>query len=128
LAADALAAAASTKNTMVGLSFAVGFGEFFQILSALNSSPWTMESFAGDPAKLASAKGYVVQSVIVANVAFGFSAWLQRSPWILLGSATASGYAWWLYGRAARRGKAAGSEGWGSGVDTSLKGASWTRP
>jgi hypothetical protein len=106
---------------LAGLSFAVGFGEFFNVVSALKSSPWTIENMGADAGKRNSDHEYTWHAIIVGNGAFGLAAWLQRQPWILVGSLTASGYIFWLYRRAGQRAQATGSEGWGTGQDTGLK-------
>jgi len=54
---------AGPGNAVAGLAFMVAFGEAFNIVSALNSSPWTAENFGGDPAKEASVRKWVHQSI-----------------------------------------------------------------
>ena len=111
----------SAEAAVAGLSFAVGFGEFFNVVSALKSSPWTIENMGADAGKRNSDREYTWHAIIVGNGAFGLAAWLQRQPWILVGSLTASGYIFWLYRRAAQRAMITQSEGWGTGQDTGLK-------
>lgn len=106
---------------LAGLSFAVGFGEFFNVVSALKSSPWTIENMGADSGKLGSDREYTWHAVIVGNGAFGLAALLQRQPWILVGSLTASGYIVWLYWRAGKRAQISGSEGWKTGQDMGLR-------
>lgn len=82
------------------------------VFSALNSSPWTSESFGGDPAKAASCRSYVKQSIgITAFYCFG-SAALAQNWWPIIGWALASAFMYWTYERALKRAEASGSQQW----------------
>ena len=98
-AAAALLFIASSTNAM-------------DVYSALNSSPWTAESFGGDPEKAAACREYVHHALAVtAFYAFAGAA-VGRSPWPIIGFVPAAGYMYWLYWRALNRAQAKGSEGW----------------
>lgn len=80
--------------------------------STLNSSPWTAESFGGDPDKLASLKEYVAHAVVFSLAFAGISAWIAESWMPVVGSVGANAYLVWLYSRAANRAADKGSTGW----------------
>lgn len=80
--------------------------------STLNSSPWTAESFGGDPDKLDSLKEYVAHAVVFSLTFAGISAYLAGSWMPVVGSAAANAYLVWLYSRAAQRAQDRGSQGW----------------
>lgn len=95
----------------VGL-FLVACAESFNIFSAMNSSPWTAENFGADEQKAQSCRRYVYIS-LVANEALGFGAsLLAHNWWPLFGTTAVSGFMWYTYDRALKRGMAAGSTGW----------------
>ncbi len=80
--------------------------------SALNSSPWTAESFGGDPGKLASLRSYVSHAVVFSMVYAVAASVIAGSLWPIAGAATANAYLWWLYDRAAGRAQEKGSTTW----------------
>lgn len=82
------------------------------VFSALNSSPWTAESFAGDQAKRDACMEYVRHSLIVTAFYCWGSAAIARNIWPIIGWALAAIYMYWLYTRALARGQASGSTSW----------------
>lgn len=80
--------------------------------SALNSSPWTAESFGGDPEKEKSMREYVYHAIGVTAFYAIVSAAIARNAWPIIGALIANVYMYWLYDRAARRAKAKGSTSW----------------
>ena len=82
------------------------------VFSALNSSPWTAESFAGDQAKRDACMEYVKHSLAVTAFYCFSAAILAKNVWPIIGWAIAAIYMYWLYTRALARGQAAGSQGW----------------
>lgn len=98
----------------VGL-FMVAAAESFNIFSAMNSSPWTAENFGADKQKADSCKRYVAIS-IVANEALGLGAsLLAHNWWPLVGTTAVSGFMWYIYYDALKKGAETNSTGWGSG-------------
>lgn len=83
------------------------------VYSALNSSPWTAESFGGDERKREACLEYVHHSLAVTAFYNVTAALLARSIWPLIGWALASGYMYWLYTRALARAVESGSQAWG---------------
>lgn len=86
--------------------------------STLNSSPWTAESFGGDPAKMKSLREYVTHAAVY-STAYCVAAALLAPPGLkvypILGSVINNAYLIWLYRRAAGRAQASGSSDWASG-------------
>lgn len=103
---------ASRQRSVSAVLFMVGGMYTLDAYSALNSSPWTAESFGGDPDKLASLKEYV-RHAIVFSLGFTLAASvIDGSLWPITGSAIANAYLWWLYNRAAQRAVERGSTTW----------------
>lgn len=88
----------------------IGLG--FEIMSALNSSPWTAENFGSDPKRAQSCWKYTLQGVCI-NAAMGAGAsYLTESWWPLLGTSAVSIYLGYTYWAALQRGLASGNTGW----------------
>jgi hypothetical protein len=98
-AAAALLFIASSTNAM-------------DVYSALNSSPWTAESFGGDPEKAAACREYVWHALAVTSFYAGAGAVIGKSPWPIIGFVPAAGYMYWLYWRALNRAVERDSKGW----------------
>jgi hypothetical protein len=113
--------AAGTAATL----FLIGYYEFFNLVGALNSSPWTAESFGGDPAKNESARRYVKHAVVNGALASGAGVLIGRTWWPLIGTALAAAYTWWLYDKALNRASATGSIGFQSPTGQGWKGLGW---
>ena len=106
---DAGGGAAAAGNATL---FLIGYYEFFNLVGALNSSPWTAESFGGDPDKAASARKYVRHAMLNGALASGAGVVIGRKWWPLIGTALAAGYTWWLYDKALDKAQETGSVGW----------------
>ncbi len=94
------------------------------VYSALNSSPWTAQSFGADPEKRAACMEYVHHSLAVTAFYCGAAAVLANNIWPIIGWALASGYMYWLYKRALARAVASGSTSWGAASSSSSEPAS----
>lgn len=82
------------------------------VFSALNSSPWTSESFGADPDKAKSCRRYVYHSLgVTAFYSFSAAA-LALSMWPIYGWAIAAAYMWVLYDKALKKAAASGSTSW----------------
>jgi hypothetical protein len=82
------------------------------VMSALNSSPWTSENFGADPEKAKTSREYVMHSVGVSTAFCVSSAVIAGSWWPIVGAVVTNGYLFWIYDRALKRGAACGSTGW----------------
>jgi len=86
----------------------------FEVMSALNSSPWTAENFGGDSDKAASCREYTLIAVGI-NIALGVGTSLLVGSWYpLVGVCAISVFMYWIYERAIARGRERNSTGWGS--------------
>lgn len=75
--------------------------------SALNSSPWTAETFsAGDEDRERACKEYVWHACGFCAAYALASAFMAQSWWPIIGMSVTLGYMVWLYMRALARGKA----------------------
>lgn len=82
------------------------------VYSALNSSPWTAQSFGADPEKRKACMEYVHHSLgVTAFYAISASV-LSKNWWPIIGWAIASAYMYWLYKRALNRAQESGSKSW----------------
>lgn len=113
---------------MAGLEDATGRNELSAILflqasmntldaySTLNSSPWTAESFGADERRAKALKEYVAHAVGYSMLYAIAAAILARGPRatsaILAGAIITNVYLVYLYTRASKRGRAAGSSDW----------------
>lgn len=82
------------------------------VYSALNSSPWTAQSFGADPEKRRACMEYVYHSIGVTAFYAIAAAVLAENPWPVIGMALADGYMFWLYRRALNRAMQSGSRSW----------------
>jgi hypothetical protein len=93
--------------------------------STLNSSPWTAESFGGDPAKMASLRKYVGHAAGYSTIYCVAAGVVAGSWWPVFGALVNNAYLWWLYRGAAQRGAQTGSLGWQSQTGQGWKGLAW---
>jgi hypothetical protein len=117
--------AAATARGLAALLFITGYYEFFNLAGAFLSSPWTMESFGGDPGKNASAKRYVKGTAIRGALVSGAGAVISGQAWPLIGTVIAAGDLWVTYMRALQRSESSGSVSWESPSGQGLKGLAW---
>lgn len=82
------------------------------VYSALNSSPWTAQSFGADPDKRKACMEYVHHSIAVTAFYAIAASLLARNPWPIIGMTIADVYMYWLYRRALDRAQASGSHDW----------------
>lgn len=83
------------------------------VYSALNSSPWTAQSFGGDPEKAKSCRHYVYQSIGVTMFYGVAGSVIAKSPWPIIGTIIADVYMFSLYEHALRKAASSGSGSWG---------------
>lgn len=107
------------------LLFVTGYYEFFNLAGAFLSSPWTMESFGGDPGKNKSARGYVKRTVARGALVSGTGVIISGVWWPLIGTAIAAGDLWLTYNGALNRSEETGSVGWQSASHEGWKGLGW---
>lgn len=109
---------APVRNAAAALLFMQSGTMAMDVYSATNSSPWTAESFGGDPAKETALWGYVRHAMVISALYGGGAAIISTDGlWVypVVGTLLGNGYMWWLYKRAVDRSKTAGSKGWSDG-------------
>lgn len=112
---------------VLALQFIVPFYEFFNVVSALESSPWTISKVGADPAAADDMRTLLLHAVVIGNGA-AFAGVLIGGSWLpLAGSAAASVYCWWLYNKWAL-GKAQKTQPGGAGSDAKGSMLSWGNP
>jgi hypothetical protein len=116
--------AAAGRGTAATL-FLIGYYEFFNLVGALNSSPWTAESFGGDPGKNESARRYVKHAVVNGVLASGAGVLIGGMWWPLIGTAAAAAYTWWIYDQALRKAEVTQSVGFQSPTNRGWGKAAW---
>ena len=112
-------------NAIGAVLFLNGYYEFFNLAGAFLSSPWTMESFGGDPGKNASARGYVRKTVVRGALVSYAGVLISGMWWPLIGTAIAAGDLWLTYNGALSRSEKSGSVGWTDQSGTGWKGLAW---
>lgn len=105
-------AAFDTRRMLAGLLFLEGSMYTLDAYSTLNSSPWTAESFGGDPQKADACLYYVRHAVVYSSLFTFASGAIAGSYMPLIGSAANNTYLYWLYKRALRRARSSGSTTW----------------
>lgn len=111
---DELAGISKDKRTLSAILFLAASTNAFDAYSALNSSPWTAESFGGDPEKEKSLKEYVNHALVITTFYGVSSAFIAENIWPIIGTFLADAYMYWLYKRAIQRARVRGSTEWGT--------------
>jgi hypothetical protein len=117
--------AAVPVRMLAGLLFITGYYEFFNLAGAFLSSPWTMESFGGDPGKNASARSYVKKTAARGALVSGVGVLITGVWWPLIGTAIAAGDLWLTYNGALNRADKSGSVAFQSPSGQGWKGLAW---
>lgn len=117
--------AAVPVRMLAALLFITGYYEFFNLAGAFNSSPWTAESFGGDPGKNASARRYVNKTIIRGVAVTGAGVAISGTWWPLIGTTLAAADCWWTYDQALRKAERTGSVSFESPSGEGWKGLAW---
>jgi hypothetical protein len=115
VAGEETLATSGGKRGTAAMLFLGGVYVSLDAMSTLNSSPWTAESFGGDPEKEDSLKEYVCHALGVSTALSLLSGsiagqGLWWSP--VLGTLLVNAYLFFLYMRAIRRARERGSTDW----------------
>lgn len=118
-----------TADAVAALLFLGAINETMQAYGTLNSSPWTAESFGADDRRAAALREYVAHAVVFSMLTGGMAAYIAQGRKatysIMGGTVLVNGYLVWLYARASRRGRAAGSSDWASGPQAAQGAPGW---
>ena len=92
----------SSRNNrgIQGLGFASGVYIAYDTMSTLNSSPWTHETFGGNPGKAESAQRYVRMAMLRSTGLALITSWLMNSITPLLGASVANADLFYVYWKA----------------------------
>jgi hypothetical protein len=100
------------KDALSAILFLAGATNALDACSTLNSSPWTAESFGGDPEKAKSCREYLNHAMGI-TLAYGLAASaIAKNPYPFYGTVIIDAYLYWLYDRALKRAVASKSTGW----------------
>lgn len=102
----------AARRALAAVLFLQASTNAMDAFSALNSSPWTAENFGADEEKAKSCREYVLHAIAVTAFYGIAAAAIARSMWPILGTLIADVYLWFLYSRALKRGREAGSVKW----------------
>jgi hypothetical protein len=104
------------SNAVAALLFLNSSMNTLDAYSTLNSSPWTAESFGADERRAAALREYVshavTYSMLYAIAASIIAKNKRTTAAILTGAVVTNLYLVFLYSRASRRGREAGSDSW----------------
>jgi len=89
-----------TNRSIQGLGFAAGVYLAYDTMSTLNSSPWTHETFGGDPGKATSAQRYVRLAIVRSTALAALTSWLMGSIMPLVGASVANADLFYVYFKA----------------------------
>lgn len=104
---------AFTRNDGAAILFLASSTYAMDAFSALNSSPWTAQTFsAGDPEREKACKEYVYHAIGFCAIYAFASAALARSMWPIIGMGLTLTYMYWLYMRALKRGREQSNTEW----------------
>jgi len=103
-------------NAIAALLFLNSSMNTLDAYSTLNSSPWTAESFGADERRAAALREYVAHAVVYSMLYAVAASVIARGKMatgaILVGAVVTNAYLVFLYARASRRGREAGSASW----------------
>jgi len=91
-----------------GLGFAAGVYIAYDTMSTLNSSPWTHETFGGDPGKAESAQRYVRLALSRGLALSALTSWIMGSWTPLVGFGISGADLYYVYWRAKTKATEAG--------------------
>lgn len=92
--------------------FLMSLGSAFEVLSAMNSSPWTMESFGADERRAKAGMKYTILGLGMAMTIGAGASLLTGTIWPLVGIALISIVMFFVYKNAIKLGREAGNTGW----------------
>ena len=118
-------AGAAAVRALAAVLFINGYFEFYNLAGAFNSSPWTAESFGGDPGKNASARKYVRMTVVRGVAVSAAGVVISGMWWPLIGTSIAAADTWRTYSKALAIAERTGSAGWQSPTGQGWRGLAW---
>lgn len=92
--------------------FLMSLGSAFEVLSAMNSSPWTIENVGANPQRAKSAMKYTYLGLSMAGAIGVGASLLTGTIWPLLGIAIVSALMIFVYRHAIKSAEEQGNTGW----------------
>lgn len=90
----------ASQRSVQGLGFAAGIYLAYDAMSTLNSSPWTHQTFGGDPGKAESAQHYVRLAIVRSSALAVLTAWVMGDISPVLGATVANADLYFIYWKA----------------------------
>jgi hypothetical protein len=108
-----------TKRGLAGVLLLQAGQYTMDVMSALQSSPWTAENVGADAEKAESLKFYLRNALVVSTVYCAGAAYLAESWWPVIGSVINNAYLLYIYNQAIAKAKVSAANGstpeWGMG-------------
>jgi hypothetical protein len=121
----------SGQDALAAILFLQAVNETMQAYGTLNSSPWTAESFGADDRRAKAMREYVAHAVVFSMGTAGIAAYVAKGRKatisIISGAALVNVYLVWLYLRASKRGREAGSATWANDAAPTGYRAAWAK-
>lgn len=100
-----------TKRGLAGVLLLQAGQYTMDVMSTLQSSPWTAENVGADPEKVESLNFYL-KNAMVASTAYCFgAAYLSESYWPIIGSVINNAYLYYIYKQAIEKARVAATKG-----------------
>jgi hypothetical protein len=108
-----------TKRGLAGVLVLQAGQYTMDVMSTLQSSPWTAENVGADAEKVASLRHYLNNALVVSTAYCAGAAYLAESWWPIIGSVVNNAYLLYIYNSAIKRAQDAAVKGaqpeWGMG-------------
>jgi hypothetical protein len=108
-----------TKRGLAGVLLLQAGQYTMDVMSTLQSSPWTAENVGADAEKAESLQYYLRNALVVSTIYCAGAAYLAESWWPVFGSVINNAYLLYIYNQAIAKAKVAAQKGstpaWGMG-------------
>jgi hypothetical protein len=100
-----------TRRGLAGVLLLQAGQYTMDVMSTLQSSPWTAENVGADPEKVESLNYYLKNAIIVSSVYCAGAAYLSESWWPIFGSVANNLYLYHIYNQAIGKARVAAAKG-----------------
>jgi len=100
-----------TKRGLAGVLLLQAGQYTMDVMSTLQSSPWTAENVGADPEKVESLNYYLKNAMVVSTIYCVGAAYLSESWWPVFGSAINNAYLYYIYNQAIAKARDAARKG-----------------
>src|ERR1700722_4287652 len=98
--AGELTSQTASKRSIQGLGFASGVFLAYDCMSTLNSSPWTHQTFGGEPGKAEPSQHPLPLAIAPSPALAVLTSWIMGDLSPLLGASVANADLFWVYWKA----------------------------